>query len=303
MHLKRRPLIALLLMSLLWGYAWTGIKIGLQDCQPFTFVALRMSIAAICLLLVLPLTGRQVLPTRAPELIQLGLVQTTALMILSTWAVFTGEPGRVAFLVYTMPFFTLAMAWPLLGDRIRGIQWLACALAAGGLIIVVQPWSMQQGLLGNLLAVGAGLVWAISAIMVKQLQNRAPMDILSMTAWQMFFGCIPLLLLAWYIPEAATNWSPRFIFVLFAVSIVTSGFGWLLWLYVLNNMPAGIASMGTLAAPVVAMLTSAFHTGEQPSVIESGGIFLIASALLVLSLQALRERHTPASTVVHVESA
>jgi drug/metabolite transporter (DMT)-like permease len=303
MQSRHQPLIALLLMSLLWGYAWTGIKIGLQDCEPFTFVALRMSIAAICLLIALPLTGRPLLPTRVPELVKLGLVQTTGLMMLSTWAVAEGEPGRVAFLVYTMPFFTLAMAWPLLGERIRGLQWVACGLAAGGLIIVVQPWNMQHGLLGNSLAVGAGLTWAVSAIMVKQLQNRGAMDLISMTAWQMIFGCIPLLLLAWYIPEAPINWSPRFIVVLFAVSIVTSGLGWLLWLYVLNELPAGMASMGTLAAPVVAMLSSIFHTGEEPSAAELSGMVLITGALLVLTLKALGEHRKLASATAQGEGA
>ena len=297
MQLSARPLLALLVMSLLWGYAWTGIKIGLQDCEPFTFVALRMSIAALCLLLALPLTGRRMLPTRLPELVKLGLVQTTGLMMLSTWAVSEGEPGRVAFLVYTMPFFTLAMAWPLLGERIRGVQWLACGLAAGGMIFVIGPWNIHKGMLGNLLAVGAGLTWAVSAIMVKQLQNRAPMDLLSMTAWQMVFGCIPLLLLTWQIPEAPINWTPRFVVVLFAVSLVTSGLGWLLWLYVLNHMPAGMASMGTLAAPVVAMVSSSYHTGEQPSPAELGGMVLITGALLVLTVKALRD-HRKISTAI-----
>ena len=296
-----RPLIALMFMSILWGYSWTGMKIALLDCGPFTLVALRMTIAAACLLLILPLTGRKFWPTRIPELIRLGLVQTAGLMMLSTWAVAEGSPGRVAFLAYTMPFFTLALAWPLLGERIAGMQCVSCLLAASGLVVVVQPWNMTSGAFGTALAIGAGFAWAVSAVMVKQLQNRGAMDLVSMTAWQMVFGAVPILLLASQIPEAPIVWSHRFIVVLFAVSIVTSAFGWLLWLYVLNNMPAGTASMSTLAAPVIAVASSAFHTGERPALIEIFGMALITGALLVLSLSALRAHRNLSSAIAQAE--
>ena len=129
MKIRGRPLLALIGMSFLWGYSWTGIKMGLLDASPLTFAALRMGIGASCLLLVLPLTGRPFLPRRLPELLKLGLVQTTGLVTLSTWAVHEGTAGRAAFLGYTMPFFTLLMAWPLLGERVRGLQWLSIFLA------------------------------------------------------------------------------------------------------------------------------------------------------------------------------
>ena len=303
MKFRASAFVALLLMSLLWGYSWTAVKIALESSEPYTLVALRMCISAACLLLALPLTGRRFLPVRVPELIKVGLVQTTGLMILSTWAVATGSPGRVAFLAYTMPFFTLALAWPLLGERLRGTQWIACGLAAVGLAFVIEPWSISGGMLDNFLAVSAGFAWAVSAIMVKQLQNREPMDLLSMTAWQMAFGCVPLLILAWWIPEAPIRWSGNFVVVLLGISLMTSALGWFLWLYVLNNMPAGMAAMSTLAAPLVAMASSAFHLGERPSTSELIGMVLITTALLALSIKALREHRDLPSTIVQGEGA
>ena len=298
MKIRGRPLLALIGMSFLWGYSWTGIKLGLLDASPFVFAALRMSIGAGCLLLALPLTGRPFLPQRLPELIKLGLVQTACLVTLSTWAVAEGTAGRAAFLAYTMPFFTLLMAWPLLGERVRGLQWLSIVLAASGLVVIVEPWNMSGKLFSSLLGVTVGFTWAVGAIMVKRLQLRAPMDLISMTAWQMFLGTLPLIALAIWLPEAPITWSPRFITVLLLVSILTTAFGWILWLYVLNNLPAGTASMGTLAAPIVAMLSSSFHLGERPSNVELIGITLIGGALLILSYNALREhRELPSATV------
>ena len=45
-------------------------------------------------------------------------------------AVAGGGAGRAAVLVFTMPFWTMLLAWPVLGERVRGMQWLAVALRA-----------------------------------------------------------------------------------------------------------------------------------------------------------------------------
>ena len=286
-----RPLAALIVMSILWGYGWVAMKIGLLDAQPFKFTALRMSLSALVLLVALPLTGRRFLPTRLPEMIKLGMVQTTLLFTLSTWAVYVGSAGRVAFLVYTMPFFTLAMAWPMLGERVRGLQWPAIALAATGMCAIIQPWDMGGDITGNLLAIGAGATWGLGAIMMKQIQQRAPIDNLSLTAWQMTIGCIPLLGIAMVVPEAPIVWSERFIANLILLTVFISGAGWALWVYALNHLTAGTASLATLAAPVVAIVASAHVVGERPGTLEMTGMGLIVLALLVLSIHGMRTIH------------
>ena len=288
MDARARSLIALLVMSILWGTAWTALKVGLFDAEPFRFSAIRMGVSALCLLAILPLTGRRFLPYRVRELVSLGLVQTSALFTLSTLAVAHGNPGRVAFLVYTMPFFTLLIAWPMLGERVRGLQWLAIVLAAAGLLSIIEPWRLSGDLLGNSLAIGAGIAWGLGAVMVKRLQNREPMDLILMTAWQMVFGSLPLIALAYWVPEAPVVWSMRFLIVLFFVSVIATAFGWLLWVYALANLEAGTASLATLAAPVVAMATSAIYLGERPNMFESLGMVLITLALFVLSYRSLK---------------
>ena len=40
-----------------------------------------------------------------------------------------GGAGRTSVLVFTMPFWTMLMAWPVLHERVRGTQWLAVAFA------------------------------------------------------------------------------------------------------------------------------------------------------------------------------
>ena len=283
-----RPILALIVMSLLWGYSWTILKMGLLDAGPFTFTALRIGTGALALLAILPLTGRAFWPHRLKDLFFLGMVQTTLLFTLSTWAIYHGNAGRVAFLAYTMPFFTLLMAWPLLGEKVKGLQWLAVGFAAFGLLAIIQPWEHASSGLSNAFAIAAGASWGLGAIMVKRLQNKAPMDLISMTAWQMLFGAIPLVILALVFPEPAVSWTPRFITVLLFIGVISTAFGWLLWSYALNNLQAGTASLATLLAPPIAMASSAWHFGERPNIVEIGGMVLIFCALFTLSFIVIR---------------
>ena len=290
MNTNLRPVLALLAMSLLWGYSWTILKMGLIDADPFSFTALRVGTGAFSLLAILPLTGRQFRPTRLKELLVLGMVQSAALFTFSTWAIYHGHAGRVAFLTYTMPFFTLLMAWPILGERVKGLQWLAIAFAASGLLAIVQPWNHDNTPLSNALAICAGACWGLGAIMVKRLQKRAPMDLISMTAWQMLFGFVPLMAAALFAPEAHVTWTPRFIGVVLFIGVISTALGWLLWIYALNHLEAGTASLGTLFAPVVAMASSAYHFNERPNGVEILGMCLIIAALFTLSVFAMRSQ-------------
>ena len=282
---QAKPILALAVMTLLWGYGWTALKIGLLDAEPFKFTALRMSLSALFLLAILVISGRPFFPKRIPELLLLGIIQTSLLFTLSTCAVDQGTAGRVAFLVYTMPFFTLILARFLLGEKIIGLQWIAIIFAFLGLLAILQPWRINLNSNGGLLGVAAGAVWAVSVILVKKIQERGSIDLISMTAWQMAFGSIPLIFVASVVDESPVSWSIRFVLILTFIAIVITGFGWLLWVYALEKLEAGMASLITLAAPVIAIFSSALLLDESPNSTEAVGMFLITIALLFLGAQ------------------
>src|SRR5690606_33014162 len=110
-------------------------------------------------------------------------------------------------LAYTMPFWTLLLAWLALGERLRPLQWLAVALAGGGLLLILQPWDMQTSALSKLLALAAGFCWAASVIVAKRLRARHQVDLLALTTWQLVLGMIPLLVVALLVPERPVEWS------------------------------------------------------------------------------------------------
>src|SRR3569623_1639705 len=186
----RRALAALLALALIWGYNWVVMKRALAYMGPLQFAAARIM-----------------------------------------WALLAGGAGKVAVLSYTMPFWVMLLAWPLLGERLRDLQWLAAGAALAGLTCILEPWHLHGSLLSDVLAVAAGLCWALAVILAKRLQRRGPaVDVLAFTAWQMFMGALPLLVLASVLPAPPTHGSPYRVVALAYNVIACNALAWPLWL-------------------------------------------------------------------------
>lgn len=278
------PVIALIVLSLIWGYTWVLAKQGLAYAPPFAFAAERCVGGALALFLALKLMGRRVRLVAPKETLAIGLAQVTGFMAFQTWALVEGGPGKTAVLIFTMPIWTLLMAWPLLGERVRGPQWLAAGSTLVGLMLIVEPWNMHTSLFSKFLGIMAALSWAIGTILIKRLRARHEVDLLSLTAWQMALGAVPLVILAVVVPERPTDWTVHYMGILAFMSIGSTALCWWLWIYILDRVPAWEASLSVLGTPVVAILSSRLLLGEAFTLPEISGIVLIGSGLALLSL-------------------
>lgn len=278
------PPLALLVLSLTWGYTWVLAKQGLAYSPPFAFAAERCVGGALALLLALKLMGRPLKLVAPGATMAIGLAQVAGFMMFQTWALVEGGPGKTAVLIFTMPIWTLLMAWPILGERVRGKQWLAAGSTLLGLILIIEPWDMTSSLFSKFLGLMAALCWATGTILIKRLRARQPVDLLSLTTWQMLLGAVPLVLLALIVPEPATQWTPSYIGILAFMSVASTAMCWWLWIYILDRVPAWEASLSVLGTPVVAILSSRFILGEEFKVTEISGMVLIGTGLALLSL-------------------
>jgi drug/metabolite transporter (DMT)-like permease len=137
--------------------------------------------------------------------------------------------------------------------------------------------------LSQSLAVAAGLSWAASIIVAKRLRARHQVDLLSLTAWQLVLGTIPLLGLAWLFGEPAIHWTPELGTILVFSGVFSTAVGWLMWLFLLSRLSAGTVSLNSLIIPVLAVLFAWLQFGERPNGIETAGMLVIATALGLMS--------------------
>ncbi|MEM7541116.1 MAG: DMT family transporter [Pseudomonadota bacterium] len=279
-------------LSLIWGYSWVFLKLGSYDSGPFFFAALRSLLGSSALLLALPLTGRRLLPNRFPELALLGLINTAGLVGCSQWALVEGSAARTSILFYTMPFWTLLLAGLLLNERMRTAQWIALAFAGLGLVTIVQPWALQGAVKSSLIAVAGAWFWAAGAVMIRWMHQRGAIDLLQIAGWQMAIGAMGLFGISALRAEPPVTWTNQFLIALTFTSFVSTGLGWLIWVYLLRHLTAGATGMTTLVIPVIAILSSAYHLGERLNASEITGVLLILTGLAILSIRTLRSKGT-----------
>jgi len=296
----REPLAILALagQSVFLGYNWVVMKQGLHYADPWPFTALRTSLGAVALFIVLLILRRPLRPTQPLLTALLGLLQTTGMIGLLMWALQSGAAGRVSALVYTMPFWAMMLGWVLLGERVTGLRWLAVVLSLTGLVLVLDPAHLGGSLESKLLAIASGFSWAASAVVVKRIRARGRIDVINVTAWQMLYGSIPIIVIALLVTSRQIQWTGAFIAALTYNVIPATAVAWVLWMYVLQVLPTGVAGISTLATPVIGIVSAAAVLGERVTPMEGAGMACIIGALLVLAIQGLAagRREQPAET-------
>jgi drug/metabolite transporter (DMT)-like permease len=296
-HAHRRAILALIVLSSIWGYNWVVMKEALTYSGPFEFAALRILLGAVSLFCLLLLERKSLRPKKFGWTVLLGLLQSTGFIGFAMWALVEGGAGKTAVLVYTMPLWVLLLAWPVMGEHVKGMQWVGIALACAGLLGIMTPWRFQGGTTSELLAVSAGALWGAGAILAKVMHRRTEFDLLSLTAWQMLLGSVPLIALVLIrSPIHHIVWSPYFIGALLYNAIPGNAIAFFLWLYILRELPAGPASLGTLFIPVIGVLAGRVQLGERPDPWEAAGMGLIIAALALISHESVKAKRDGTSS-------
>jgi len=277
------PLVALVFLALLWGYNWVVMKVAMQYVGPMDFAALRGLFGAVLLFLALWVLGAPLKPKHVVKSVFLGIFQTAGFVGLISWALSIGAAGKSAVLGYTMPFWVIVFGWPFLPDRLRGWQWPAAGLILVGLVLVLELWSGQGSPLGSLLALGAGVSWAVSVIIFKRIPIDGRNDLLLVTAWQMVFGMVPLVIAAVVIPEREIVWNAPLVAALVYNGVGGMAIATFLWLYILQSLPATISGLNSLAVPIVGVIAAWLQLGERPTAAEGAGMVLILVGLALLT--------------------
>jgi len=283
---RRGAYVALVVLTLIWGMNWIVMKVGLVYAHPVIYNIQRTLIAIAVLFGFMLYARRPMKPESWVAVIVTGFFQTTINFGSTTMALAGGGAGRTSVLVFTMPFWTLLLAWPVLHERVRGLQWLAVLLALTGLVLMVEPWHWQGELEPKLWAALSGFGWAAGSIATKYFQRRHRLDMLNLITWQMVAGIVPICLIPLIHPFPATQWTGVYAWALAYAGVVATAIGFLLWTMVLVYLPAGTASLNMFAIPVIALTSSMIVFGERLTNAEWLGIASIGAGLVIVSVRA-----------------
>lgn len=285
---RHRALVALAIVTLIWSFNWIVMKRALQYSGPFGFSALRFVIGSVILFGVLLVSRQSLRPPPLVQTVLIGISQTMGFQALVQWALVEGGAGKTALLAYTMPFWVVLITWALLAEKPTRRHQLSIAIAAVGLVLVIEPWHGLGSEKSAALAITGGLAWGVGVVLSKRLFRSSGVTALSLTAWQMLFGALGLLVIAALVPERSFDWTPWFIGAVAYNAVLASCVAWLLWSYVVERLPTHVAGMSSLVIPLAGIGFAWVILGERPGPLEALGIVTIGVALAVLNLGGKR---------------
>lgn len=283
--------LALVSLSLIWGYNFVMMKQVVAFVDPFTFTAARTMLGAVTLFVFARIAGIAMPVPPLKLMLWLGLLQTAAFGLLIQWALVGGAAGRTVMVVYSMPFWLIALASIFLHERLGKDRIAVVFAAALGLVLILQPWAVADMLGGGgLLALLAGFTWGVAGIITRLSPRRPGESVLALTAWQMLFGAVLLCVLAPILASQPVNSTPFFWLALFYCSVFATGVAWFLWLFILDRMSVAEAGLSSLLVPIIGLAAGWLQLGERPDAVTGTGIALILLALFSLATINITKR-------------
>lgn len=288
--------LGLLILTVVWSFGWTTMKVATVYAGPLTFSAQRYLVGTAVLFLLLGLRRSNLKPTPWGPTLVIALTQTTAFQAFSQFALMQAGAGKVVLLAYTMPFWVVPLAWWWINERPGPRRWACIAVAAVGFVCVIEPWRPLGSVQSIAYGLAGGLAWAVGTVVTKRTFQRHPeVSPLRLTAWQMLLGTAGLVVLMLVAHERPVSWQPLYVGALLYNGVLSSGIGWLLWAFVVQKLPTSVVGLTSLVVPMLGVLFAWALLRETPSGMEWIGIALIAAALLALNVWTRYNRPAPAT--------
>lgn len=276
-------------LVLIWGLNWPIMKMVVQQMPPIWFVVVRVALGAICLFGFLLATGRLAKPTKAdwPVILSVAILQMGLFMMLTTIGLQFVPAGRSAILAYTSPLWVLPAAILLFGEKLT--RWRALGMIAGlaGLVVLLNPasidWSDRNQLLGNgLLLVGA-MLWAAAILHTRR--HTWHLSPLQLAPIQMALLVVPLAIVAWSVEGPFhADWNWQLVWMVVYNGPLATAFAFWASVSLQRALPSSTISLSYLAVPAWGLVASTLWLGEAlpASLVLGGALIFIGVASIAL---------------------
>lgn len=199
--------------------------------------------------------------------------------------------ARNTLLVNTMPFWVLVGGHFLLGERITALKIVGLLLAFAGLVCVFSD-KMSAGdgatLTGDLLSLGAGILWALTSIVIKR-SKLADTSAEKLLLYQLAGAVVVGALVLPFTGPAIRNFTAVPTLALLFQAIYVVAFTYVLWFWLLRRYPASGLSSFTFLSPVFGVLCGAVILNEPLTVRIFLALGLIAAGLIIVNRPARKQ--------------
>jgi drug/metabolite transporter (DMT)-like permease len=286
--------LALLIVYVVWGSTYLGIRIAVETLPPLLSAAARFAAAAVVLGLILRLRRGPGALAATPRLVGgaalVGVLLLTGgngLVVLAE----SGPPGVAvpsgiaALLIATVPLLVVVLR-AATADRPRPATVIGVLIGFVGLAVLVVPTGGGAvPIVGALTVVAAAASWSLGSFLSGRV--TMPGDPFVATVYEMAAGSAALALLGVARGEIRTldvgAVSTRSWLALAYLTVAGSLIAFTAYVWLLHHAPISLAATYAYVNPVVAVALGALLVAEPvtPQVLVGGAVIVAAVALVV----------------------
>ena len=280
--------VALMLMLCLsWGFNQIAVKLVLPDVPPM-LQALTRSVGALPVLLIIAWARGVKIFQRDGTLwpgISAGVIFGIEFVLIYRGLLLTSASRAVVFL-YTAPFFVALGSYLFLGERLRASQWGGLGLCFAGVALAIgvpQPNVDAKVLLGDLLIVGGGALWAATTLLVKATALiKAPAE--KGLGYQVALSIPILAFAAWVTGEEITHVPHALSLSLLAYQAFwVVGLTFTLWFALVKSYSASKLSAFTFITPLFGVVASYFIMHDTLTLAFGAAALLVIAGLFLVN--------------------
>lgn len=247
--------LLLILLAAIWGSSFVFMRATADVFGPIVLIAIRISVAALFLLVfLLQKKRRQEFLNHWKILFLVGSMNSAIPFSLLAYASLHLSGGTVSILNATTPVFTALIAHFWLKNFMTKLQFFGMAISISGLVFLV--WDKVSWSIGSwlplLAGVAAGLLYGIASTTTKK--YLSDVSVMTSTAGSLFFSAILIIFVSlFFLPDFNNIHSIDWLYAI-TLGILCTAIAFIIYFKLVKNIgPATTASV-TFLIPIFAFL-------------------------------------------------
>jgi drug/metabolite transporter (DMT)-like permease len=289
----RNTILGYVVLSLIWGSTWLGIRILVRDVPPLEAAGVRFLVSG-ALLVSLAILQKRRWPNDRRSWNALFVLALTIMAVpygLLFWAEQFVTSSMAAILFSASPL-VVALLTPLMSHRrVPRSAIFAMVVAFGGLLVILYAGlSTNQSLWGGAAVLAAVVLSAWSIVYAKDRLHE--IDSVIATGVQLLVGSLALLWGSWvFEAHRPAHWTSSALLSLGFLVIFGSCLAFVIYYWLLKRMQPYQLATTSLVVPIVAVLEGTLFAREMvPPLMLIAMLVVLASVGSVLRAEAAVER-------------
>ncbi|MGH3787657.1 MAG: DMT family transporter [Pseudonocardiaceae bacterium] len=287
---RRRSLVRLVLLALIWGSSFVWIKVGLRGFTPMQVTFLRLLLAAGVLLLICRFSKLR-LPRQPIVWVHFAVAATVG-NVVPFYLIGVGElsidSSLAGVLNATTPLWTVTVALLVRTERAMSAARAAgLILGFGGTLVIFAPWESDGSMAGAAACLTASALYGVLFVYASRFLAGRGLAPTVLSAGQLTAAAILsalVLPVGWHAPDLRADALGSVV----VLGVLGTGIAYILSYRLITDDGPTVASTVTYLIPVVAVLFGAAALGESLSLRVLAGMIVVLAGVGLVQRTAAR---------------